>query len=258
MKRFALLLPAALVAGCVSGTDIESVQAQLNELQRQILQLQKQTSGKEEVAGLQTAIATQTRELLKSEADMQVELGKVSAQVDQLQAKLEDTNERLAQLSQLIAATNQELKTYRAAAPAVEGPGGQMPSPGSDPQALYQAAYGDYVRGNYDLAMLGFQQYVEAFADTELADNAAYWIGECYYRQGKFRQAVQEFENVLARYPRSDKSASAWLKKGYAYLELGERAQGVVQLQHVVREYPGSDEANLARQRLHELGVDLR
>jgi TolA-binding protein len=63
---------------------------------------------------------------------------------------------------------------------------------------------------------------------------------------------------VLSRFPRSDKVPSALLKKGYSHLELGERSQGVVQLQHVVRQYGTSDEANLARQRLREVGVDVR
>ncbi len=126
----------------------------------------------------------------------------------------------------------------------------------SDPQALYQTAYNDYLRGNYDLATLGFRQYLEAFPGTELADNAAYWIGECYFSQGKYQQSIREFDDILGRYPRSDKLASALLKKGYAYLEMGEREQGVVQLRHVLREYPGTDEANLARQRLNDLGVD--
>jgi hypothetical protein len=51
--------------------------------------------------------------------------------------------------------------------------------------------------------------------------------------------------------------AGALLKKGYAYLELGERPQGVVQLQLVIREHPTSDEANIARDRLRTLGVDI-
>ncbi|HYN21429.1 MAG TPA: tetratricopeptide repeat protein, partial [Thermoanaerobaculia bacterium] len=80
--------------------------------------------------------------------------------------------------------------------------------------------------------------------------------GECFYRQRRFRQAVDQFDNVLSRYPRSDKVPAATLKKGYAHLELGERSQGVVQLRHVIRTYPNSDEANLARQRLREIGVD--
>ncbi|HJX29837.1 MAG TPA: tol-pal system protein YbgF, partial [Thermoanaerobaculia bacterium] len=128
--------------------------------------------------------------------------------------------------------------------------------PAADPQSLYNSAYNDYLRGQYDLALRGFQEYLNNFQGTDLADNATYWIGECYYRQRRYKQAVDQFDGVLSRYPRSDKSASALLKKGYALIELGDRSQGVTQLRQVLRQYPTSDEANLARQRLRELGVD--
>ncbi len=250
-----------LLAGCVSGRDIEALQQQIASVEREVMQLQKQSPRKEEVSALGGQLTVQTERLLKSEADVQVALQKLSAQIDQLEANLEDTNFRLAQLSQQIAATNQELKSVRSALGSVGAAPGTTPAPMadvSDPQALYQTAYNDYLRGNYDLAVLGFRQYLESFPNTELADNAAYWIGECFYSQAKYRQAIREFDDILGRYPRSDKLASALLKKGYAYLELGEREQGVVQLQHVAREYPATDEANLARQRLRELGVDAR
>lgn len=245
--------------GCVSSRDIDELQAQLSTIQRQVVQLQQQTSSKEEVAGLGDLVSEQTRALLKSEADVQVSLEQLSSLIDQLRADLGDTNYRLAQLSQQITATNQELKAVRNAIGVLRGPptsggstlGSEAPE---DPQALYQAAYNDYLRGSYDLSILGFRRYLERFRDTELADNAAYWIGECYFSQRKYQQAIKEFDEMLGRYPRSDKTASAVLKKGYAYLELGERQQGIVQLQNVIRQYPQSDEANLARQRLAALG----
>jgi tol-pal system protein YbgF len=129
---------------------------------------------------------------------------------------------------------------------------------GIDPKSLYDAAYNDYLKGSFDLAMREFQEYLTNFPSTDLSDNAAYWIGESYYRQRRFRQAIEQFDTVLTRYPKGDKVPSALLKKGYSYLELGERPQGVVQLQHVIRQYPTSDEANLARQRLREIGVDAK
>jgi tol-pal system protein YbgF len=269
---------AAATAGCVTSSDIEGLRSQLSDVQRQVLQVQKQSSSKEEVQSLEATVGKQMDSLLKTEADMQVKLQDLSGQIEALQAKLEDTNYRLAQLSQQIAATNQELKSFRGApapgaAPGQPPPsdigGGGMPSPSEqrppverpaagDPQALYNAAYNDYLKGSYDLAMRGFQQYLESFPSTALAANATYWIGECYYRQRRYRQAIEQYDAVLNRYPRSDKTASALLKKGYAHLELGERSQGVVQLQHVLRAYPTSDEANLARQRLREIGADGR
>lgn len=304
----AAALAAALAGGCVTSSDIEGLRSQLSDVQRQVLQLQKQASSKEEMQSLETSVGRQMDSLLKTEADMQVKLQELSGQIEALQAKLEDTNYRLGQLSSQIAATNQDLRTFRNAPPSVApglppgagpappgtpggspGDGSTAPSGGSggtggsggvpfqgvpgsqvtpggggggapsaDPQALYTAAYNDYLKGNYDLALRGFQQYLDNYPTTSLAANATYWIGECYYRQKRYRQAIELYDAVLSRYPRSDKTASALLKKGYAHLELGERSQGVVQLQHVLRQFPTSDEANLARQRLREIGVDGR
>ncbi len=246
----ALLALAAGLAGCVSSTDIEGLHSQVADVQRQVLQVQKQGSSKDELAQLQSSFTSEMQSLLKQEADMQVKLGGLSAQIDQLQSKLEDTNYRLAQLSQQIAAAQEARNT------APPSDAATQPVAAPDPQAVYQAAYADYLRKNYDLAVLGFQQYLKEFPDTDLADNAAYWIGECQFSQGKYAQAIKEFEGVLTRFPHSDKIASAMLKKAYATLEVGQRSQGISQLQRVIKDYPSSDEANLAKQRLKALGAN--
>ncbi len=257
--RTAIAALAVTVLGCVSSSDLDSIQTQLEDIQLQVLQLQKQSPSKTELADLETAISEQLQALLASGADVRTDLAAVSKRIEQLEAKLEDAHFRLAQVSQQIAATNQELQAVRNA--AEEARARRAPAPSAvvnptDPQALYDTAYNDYLQGNYDLAILGFRQYAETYRSTELADNATYWIGECYYRQGKFEKAIEQFDEVLARFERSDRIPSALLKKGYAYFELGQRAQGVVHLQSVIREHAGTDEASLASQRLREMGVE--
>ncbi len=257
--RTAIAALAVTVLGCVSSSDLDSIQTQLEDIQLQVLRLQKQSPSKTEVADLETAITEQLQALLASGADVRTDLAAVSKRIEQLEAKLEDAHFRLAQVSQQIAATNQELQAVRNA--AEEARARRAPAPSAvvnptDPQALYDTAYNDYLQGNYDLAILGFRQYAETYRSTELADNATYWIGECYYRQGKFEKAIEQFDEVLARFERSDRTPSALLKKGYAYFELGQRAQGVVHLQSVIREHAGTDEASLASQRLREMGVE--
>jgi len=259
IRRLAACCLPWLLAGCVSSTDIETLRNQILELQRQVQTLQVQGSSKQEVADLQTSIQQQTDRLMKAEADMRVDLGNLSGQLDELQGKLDDTNFRISQLSQQIASANQDLKAVRnATAPTGPAavPGGAGAAAAADPETLYQTAYSDYLRGAYDLALLGFRQYLEAYPDTDLADNAVYWIGECRYRQQRFAEAITEYDRVLQQWPRSDKTASALLKKGYAQLELGRRSDAIDQLNKVVKTFPNSDEANLARQKLQSLGVD--
>ena len=77
----------------------------------------------------------------------------------------------------------------------------------TNPEALYRSAYEDYMRGNYDLAADGFAEYLRRYPNTELADNALYWIGECFDAQEKSQEALDTFTLVLEDYPNSDKAA---------------------------------------------------
>lgn len=272
ISGWAVLVAGAALSGCVTSQDIEGLNQQLADVQRQMLQLQMQTSSKEEVAGLEQTVSQRMDRLLKSEADMQLDLQELSTQIEQLQAQLEDTNYRLSDLSQQIAATRQRPQApstagaeddLSASSDGQEAAGGEAyeattAGPATaDPRTLYQTAYNDYLRGNYELAILGFRQYLQSFPDTDLSDNAVYWIGECFYSQGEHARAIQEYDAVLSRYPRSDKTAAALLKKGYSYLEAGQREAGVAELQDVLGRFPGSNEARLAAQRLQDVGVDV-
>lgn len=253
-------LATMLVSGCASSNEFEAIKTQLSEIELQILQLQKQAPSKDEISALEASLSSRVDSILEAGAEMRADLRSLAEQIDQLEAKLEDGVYRLQQLSQQIAATNQELKAVRSAAEEARASVTARPPPAAnsaDPRALYDTAYNDYLQGSFDLAILGFQQYLETFPDTELTDNAIYWIGECFYRQGKFQKAIEQFGAVLLRFPDSDRTASALLKKGYAHLELGQRAQGVVNLQSVICEHASTDEASLASQRLQEMGIDV-
>ena len=264
-RAFAVGFSASLAAialfssACVSPKDIQGVQTQISDVQRQMLQIQKESPSKEDVGALSATVARQMESLVKTQADLQVKLDELSGTIEALQAKLEDTNYRLSQLSQQIASTNQKLDTFRPA-PAPDPTLSSLPTTAptgtvnSDPKQLYDAAYNDFLKGSFDLASLQFQEYLRNFPATDLSDNAIYWIGECLYRQRKFRPAIEQFDTVLAQFPKSEKVPSASLKKGFALLELGERTAGIAQLRKVAKDFPASDEGNLARQRLKELG----
>ena len=254
----ALLAVPALA--CSSNQELEALGAQIEDVQIQVLELQKETPNKDELASLETAVQESAGRLLDASQAQQDDLEALRSRIEALETKLDDTNFQLTKLTQLITVTNEELQAVRNAAEAAREPVvGQPPAvdPGTDPRVLYDTAYNDYLQGSYDLSILAFRQYLESFPDTDLADNASYWIGECFYRQGKFQKAIDQFDEVLDRYERSDRTPSALLRKGYAYLELNQRAQGIVQLQNVSCEHGGTDEAHLARQRLAEMGIDV-
>ncbi len=266
--------------GCVSSDDIDGLHRQMNDIQRQIQAVETKSSSKEEVQKLNTSVAQQTSQLLKSNADTGVKLEDLSRQIEALQAKLDDTNRRLAELSQQIAASQGSLGRPESspAPPTAPSVGTPRPNPltaapppassprrdptpsasGPSPQQLYDTAYGDYTKGRYELAIAGFQDYVDRYPGTDLSDNAQYWIGESHFSERKYADAITDFDTLLRRWPHSDKAAAALLKKGYALAELNRRAEAVVALQYVIHEYPTSDESRLAKQKLNSWGVETR
>lgn len=266
--RVSAVLAAALAAsGCASSSDFKQLQDQVAELQEELANVKSTTSSKEDVQGVSQRIAEQTETLLRSNATLVAKVSEIEERIQNTQGGIEQTNYRIDQISQQVTRQQSELESLKSrpelppatGAPSVSEVTVPAPvSPTADPMETYNAAFRDYQRGNFDLAIEGFREFVAASANSDLADNAAYWIGESLFSQKKYREAIEQFDSVVTRFPRSDKVPGALLKKGYAYISLGERAQGVVQLQYVVHEHPQSQEASLARQRLKTLGIDVK
>jgi tol-pal system protein YbgF len=126
-------------------------------------------------------------------------------------------------------------------------------SAGLTPTAAYNQAYNDYLQGNYDLAVAGFEAFLNQFPDTSLTAHAQYWIGEAYFNKKEYMNALHAYDRVLADYPTSDKIAAALYKTGATYAELENKAKARDFLKRVIEEYPQSEEANLAKQRLADL-----
>lgn len=256
MSRCLVPLLALLAVGCVSTDDISLLHREITDVGKRVDELGRQSSGKEDLDLMSRRLAEQNSQLLRSNADIQQEISRLRDALETLQASLDATNQRLESLTHELAAARQ-----RADAPPAPGGTGTPASPvgaPSEPAALYRAAYEDYLRGNFDLAIQGFREYNGRYPNTELADDALFWIGECYYAKRDFKGAVESFTALLNTHKTSDKAAAALLKKGLALLEMGDRAQAVINLQYVLYEHPGSKEASLARERLAALGVNVR
>jgi TolA-binding protein len=129
---------------------------------------------------------------------------------------------------------------------------------------MYQAAYIDFSKGSYPLAITGFREFLRRYPDHSLAGNAQYWIGEAQLGLARsqanagqtdrttqsLEQAVQEFRKVVANYPRSGKAPAALYKEAMTLVELKQPAVAQARLQYLVDNFPQAAEAPLAREQL--------
>lgn len=96
-------------------------------------------------------------------------------------------------------------------------------------------------------------EFLVDFPSSGLAPNALYWLGETYYSQKRYAQAILTFRDVMRRFPAHSKASAAVLKIGYSYEQLGDMQNASFYLKALLKEYPNSDSAELARTKLKQI-----
>jgi tol-pal system protein YbgF len=120
-------------------------------------------------------------------------------------------------------------------------------------QALYDRGYTLYHQKHYVDAETSFQRFLQAEPNSELADNAQYWIGECRYSRGDMRGALAAFRETVARYPTGNKTPDALLKAGMSLETLGDKEGARNTYQDVLKRFPGTAVAAVAEERRAKL-----
>lgn len=246
-------LAALLLVGCGSSGQLETIELNLAALSQQVSELEQAAATIEQLEGVESRVVANAEATHDGQTEIIEKLDGLSRTLAVLESQIEASTRRIDQLSLQLQATQEQLRAHASQPAVLTGEGGQPPIDATDPEALYQSAYANYQRGNFELALLAFEEYQEAFPDTELADNALYWTGETYFSQRRFSSAISTFDDLLTRFPASEKAASARFRQGFAYIERGDNDEGIKKLRELVAEYPSSAEAELARGQLQRL-----
>jgi tol-pal system protein YbgF len=265
------LAPAAFLAlvavspAAAANKDIERLAVQVASLQGQLAEVQRAAEEtRAELKRLSELVAEQNALLKKTAADRR-------QQDEIVTTGFKDLGDRLAEVSESVEALKLQIAplvggtsaTSPYAAPAAGAPAADAPpgaasgtaaaapaGPAPAPRELYSQAYADFARGNYDLAIQGFSEYIRNYPGTDFTDNAQYWIGECLYGKKMYAEAIEAWNTLFKDHPASDKLPDGRVKKGMALERLGRKSQALVEYRYVVDRFPNSQAARLARERL--------
>ena len=223
-------------------------------------------------------------------ADHKATLEMLGRQVDRLEGELEELRHEAAQggpgqgaayrlrvLEDRIHTLELGTAARQPVAPAVEGPreapspppseaerpkppeSAALPEPAVPPppsveEQDYRLALQAMERGSYDEAIRGFRGFRDGHPRSPMADDALFWVGEAYYSQGKYYEAILAYNDVLREYGTSDKAPAALLKQASAFSKLGSKIDARVTLKTLIRRYPDTPEAEEARKSLQMMG----
>lgn len=247
-KSLLLVIPSLFFGGCAMMSPSEDpVLIKLTELERRLQNIERVVQNQSLVNLTQQVNSVERRG------------DEIQGRVEELEHSAESTAERQRQLYVDLDTRMQELEASVRAGNSVSVMDGgtltpgQLPMPGGSDRDNYQAAFELLKEQRYEPAALAFQQFLVTFPDSELADNAQYWLAESHYVTQQFDKALSEFEVVIETFPDSRKVPDALLKVGYCNYELKRWDDARGSLTRVQTEYPETTAARLAGQRLQRM-----
>ena len=268
-----ILISLFIFAGCALQQDIIVLEDRITYLERKNQELQQELERDLNSLG-------RTRE--DSEKNLRTQYAGVNADVEALQEDMRLINGRIEEIEYLI---NRKVSNYEASSKSqkerldeialtaakleqriaqmeqylsIEGKNRQKtaqqeqePQPKTDKQ-LYTIARQAYDNGEMDKARQIFQSLIQKYPQSEMLDNAQFWIGESYFREKWYERAILEYQTVIEKYPKGNKVPAAMLKQGMALLQIGEKSSARLILQELVKKYPKAPEADVAKKKLGE------
>jgi TolA-binding protein len=267
-----LIVSISITVGGCAGTLDETTQQEMTQLRRDVdaLNLAVHRGRGESDTSLnqmERRSREQSAENARQTAAMNTRLESLSAEVNRLSARVDELSRRLDSQSRAPSGgSGPSPRPTPAPTPSPSGGSKSSTEPGAEES--YKAAYSDFTKGNYTLAVAEFREFVRQHPDSPRVDSAQYWIGESYFSIGRaaaaagqpersreaLERSVQEFRKVFVNYPGGRQVPTALYKEALALVELKQMKVAQARLQYLVDNFPQSEEAPLARERLKNLG----
>ncbi|MBI5171180.1 MAG: tol-pal system protein YbgF [Candidatus Eisenbacteria bacterium] len=247
-----LVVLASLTTGCYS-TQLTLLRSGLDSLRVQVDTLTVRDSIAYRVlADTRTELQSQRDLILSTRASSGSTLSELFDQISALQGKLDEVLHRFTTVVERSGAGG-AVSAPAAGGTAPASGGAIVPpaaSPVGDPAQAYDLATRDLTEGRYGMALGGYREFLRRFPASDLADNAQYGVGECFFAQAVFDSAAVEYGHVGTQWPKGDRAAAALYKLALCQERLGRTVESRKSFEELVKRFPGSSEAGLAKERL--------
>jgi tol-pal system protein YbgF len=237
----AACLGILLVAGCASRGSVRQTADDLRALQGEVAALRQSQEDLSrrfaETTAASRAAQPRTEQLTATIASLKADIERLDAKVSAVDGAVTDVKQTLAQRAAAEAAP----------APAAAAPESARPARSSSAEDTFTVALMNFRKREYGQAVLDFLDVVSKHPRHELAPTAQFLIGEAYFLQHDYRQALVEFQRAVDWPVPHPKLADALLKVGLCHRNLQQGMEAQIAWRRVVREFPETPAADQAR-----------
>lgn len=264
------LLIAAMLGGCASTGSVDAVRRDVDEAKTRIYTIEKDLGSaregeknfKSDFAALRKTDADLQANLDSFKSDLQTMAGKLDDQglaakkpAEELARYREDSDRRIVALEDRVVKLQVALDELNKRMKEAAAQNALSPDNNNDasPDALYLKGLEAFKAGDMAGARNQLTKFIEKNTNNDLVPNARYWIGETYYGEKNYEQAILEFQEVIKQYPKKEKAPAAMLKQALSFKALKDLKSTQYLLKRLTTDYPKSDEAKKAKVLLKQL-----
>ena len=241
MKKLLLVIPlgAFIFAGCANTNKDIAI------LNKKIWQIKKDV-----------------RKLGQEHKEIKSDLQELSSRVDNISQIASQNSVEIEKLKMKINSLSSRRSYTPPTSPAIPtGTTTTQPSDDMvslDDRELYKRALKAYYEQNFDKAKSLFLELVNKYPYSKFYDNALFWVGQIYYKEGKYDRALEYFDRIInecdaGTAPDCNKMSYALLKKADTLIALGEKEKAREILRRIVREFSDSEAYDVAKKKLETL-----
>lgn len=115
---------------------------------------------------------------------------------------------------------------------------------------MYKRALTALRGGHTKKALAGFRRFLARHPKHDLADDAQFWLAECYSEKHDLQAAEAEYRRMIEKYPNGSKVPDAMLKLGQTLAVEGETASSRQVFESLARAFPNHEAGRAAAEQL--------
>ncbi len=187
----------------------------------------------------------------KNQADLVTKMTDLSGNLESLNSQLDSSQQRMSALSAKLDDLQADI-ARRMSVLSGQVTGTTAGQGASTPGDAFRVASNDYQAGKFDLAVVGFRNFLEQFPRVEVSAQAQFYVAECEFARKNWMTAAKEYDKVVQQYPKTEYVPKALFKKGMALQQADHTAEARSAFQKLVHEYPRHELAASAKDILKE------
>lgn len=251
----ALVAGALLLVGATARAGIledEEARKAILDLRSRVQASEESSRGRlDQLQQATTQLTDQVQQLRRSLLDLNTQLEAQKAENAKLRGGQEQLGRDMAELQKRLKDASQSLdERLRTVEPQKVSLDGKDFIAEAHERRAHDAAMAVLRTGDFDKAVTSITGFMQRFQGSGYTDSLRFWLGNAYYGQKNYKDAIASFRAMVSAAPANTRAAEALLAVANCQIEMKDNRGAKKTVEELLKAYPASEAAAAGKERV--------